>query len=67
MTAPKLHAIDSARPSSDSAPHASSVSPIAEIIAELKAGRMAILVDEEHRENEGDLVAAADAITPEWL
>ncbi|WJF90917.1 bifunctional 3,4-dihydroxy-2-butanone-4-phosphate synthase/GTP cyclohydrolase II [Paraburkholderia bonniea] len=38
-----------------------------EIIAELKAGRMVILVDEEDRENEGDLVIAADFITPEAI
>ena len=42
-----------------------SVSPVTEIIAELKAGRMVILVDEEDRENEGDLVLAADFVTPE--
>ena len=64
-TAPKLHAIDSARTSSGSARHSPSISAIPEIIAELKAGRMAILVDEEQRENEGDLVVAADAITPD--
>lgn len=38
-----------------------------EIIAELKAGRMVILVDEEDRENEGDLVIAADFVTPEAI
>jgi 3,4-dihydroxy 2-butanone 4-phosphate synthase/GTP cyclohydrolase II len=38
-----------------------------EIIAELKAGRMVILVDEEDRENEGDLVLAADFVTPEAI
>ena len=41
------------------------ISPIPEIIAELKAGRMVVLVDEEDRENEGDLVVAADFVTPE--
>src|SRR5574343_1271840 len=39
----------------------------AEIVAELKAGRMVILVDEEDRENEGDLVMAAEHITPEAI
>ena len=34
-----------------------------EIIAELRAGKMVILVDEEDRENEGDLVLAADHVT----
>ena len=38
-----------------------------EIVAELKAGRMVILVDEEDRENEGDLVLAADHITPDAI
>lgn len=40
------------------------VSPVEEIVAEMKAGRMVILVDEEDRENEGDLVLAADHVTP---
>ena len=44
-----------------------SVSSITEIIAEIKAGRMVILVDEEDRENEGDLVLAADFVTPEAI
>ena len=34
-----------------------------EIIADLRAGKMVILVDEEDRENEGDLVLAADHVT----
>jgi 3,4-dihydroxy 2-butanone 4-phosphate synthase/GTP cyclohydrolase II len=38
---------------------------IEEIIAELRAGKMVILVDEEDRENEGDLVLAADHVTAE--
>src|ERR1700749_616200 len=38
-----------------------------EIIAELKAGRMVILVDEGDRENEGDLVIAAEFVTPEAI
>jgi 3,4-dihydroxy 2-butanone 4-phosphate synthase/GTP cyclohydrolase II len=43
------------------------ISPIPELIAELAAGRMVILVDEEDRENEGDLVLAADHVTPEAI
>jgi 3,4-dihydroxy 2-butanone 4-phosphate synthase / GTP cyclohydrolase II len=38
---------------------------IPEALAELKAGHMIVLVDDERRENEGDLVCAAEAITPE--
>ena len=43
------------------------ISPIPELIADLAAGRMVILVDEEDRENEGDLVLAADHVTPEAI
>ena len=43
------------------------VSPIPEIIADMRAGKMVILVDEEDRENEGDLVLAADFVTPETI
>jgi len=43
------------------------ISPIEEIIAEIGAGRMVILVDEEERENEGDLVLAAEHVTPEAI
>jgi 3,4-dihydroxy 2-butanone 4-phosphate synthase/GTP cyclohydrolase II len=44
-----------------------SISTIPELVAELAAGRMVILVDEEDRENEGDLVLAADHVTPEAI
>ncbi len=43
------------------------VSPIHEIIEEIRAGRMVVLVDEEDRENEGDLVFAAEFVTPEKI
>ncbi|MGA0569304.1 bifunctional 3,4-dihydroxy-2-butanone-4-phosphate synthase/GTP cyclohydrolase II [Variovorax sp. VNK109] len=43
------------------------ISPVTEIVEEIRAGRMVILVDEEDRENEGDLVIAADHITPEAI
>jgi 3,4-dihydroxy 2-butanone 4-phosphate synthase/GTP cyclohydrolase II len=43
------------------------LSAIPEIIAEIKAGRMVVLVDEEDRENEGDLILAADCVTPEAI
>ena len=39
------------------------VAPVQDIVAELRAGRMVILVDEEDRENEGDLVLAADHVS----
>ncbi|MDK2123398.1 bifunctional 3,4-dihydroxy-2-butanone-4-phosphate synthase/GTP cyclohydrolase II [Parachitinimonas caeni] len=44
-----------------------SISPIQDIIADIKAGKMVILVDEEDRENEGDLVLAAEHVTPEAI
>ncbi|QJD98669.1 3,4-dihydroxy-2-butanone-4-phosphate synthase [Massilia forsythiae] len=43
------------------------ISPTQDIVDELRAGRMVILVDEEDRENEGDLVLAADFVTPEAI
>lgn len=43
------------------------ISPIPDLVAELAAGRMVILVDEEDRENEGDLVLAADHVSPEAI
>ncbi|HEX7439730.1 MAG TPA: 3,4-dihydroxy-2-butanone-4-phosphate synthase, partial [Caldimonas sp.] len=39
------------------------IAPIPELVAELAAGRMVILVDEEDRENEGDLVIAAEHVS----
>jgi 3,4-dihydroxy 2-butanone 4-phosphate synthase/GTP cyclohydrolase II len=42
-------------------------SPIPEILEELKSGRMIVLVDDEDRENEGDLVMAAERITSDAI
>ncbi len=42
-----------------------SFSTIEEALAELRAGRMLIVVDDEDRENEGDLIMAAEKVTPE--
>jgi len=44
-----------------------SISPVQDIVSELRAGRMVVLVDEEDRENEGDLVLAAEHVTPEAI
>jgi 3,4-dihydroxy 2-butanone 4-phosphate synthase/GTP cyclohydrolase II len=55
-----LRAIEAGEPSAHC-----TVSPIDEIIGEIKARRIAILVDEEDRENEGDLFCAADCVTAE--
>ena len=43
------------------------ISPVPELVADLAAGRMVILVDEEDRENEGDLVLAADHVSAESI
>ena len=40
---------------------------IEEAIEQIKSGHMVILVDDEDRENEGDLTIAADAVTPEAI
>ncbi len=40
---------------------------VEELIAEIAAGRMVVLVDDENRENEGDLVLAADKVTPDAI
>ena len=43
------------------------ISPVADIVADMAAGKIVILIDEEDRENEGDLVLAADHVTPEAI
>src|SRR5688572_27282375 len=46
---------------------AAAISPIVDIIAAVRAGEIVVLVDDEDRENEGDLVFAADYVTPEKI
>ena len=41
------------------------ITAVERAIAEIRAGRMVIMVDDEDRENEGDLAMAADMVTPE--
>lgn len=53
--------------SADSSLSAAPIASVEEIVADLRAGKMVILVDEEDRENEGDLVLAADHVTPEAI
>jgi 3,4-dihydroxy 2-butanone 4-phosphate synthase/GTP cyclohydrolase II len=43
------------------------ISPVEDIVADMKAGRIVILVDEEDRENEGDLVLASDHVSAEAI
>ena len=49
------------------APVGVTISPVADIVSEMRAGRMVVLIDEEDRENEGDLVLAADHVSPEAI
>lgn len=44
-----------------------SISPIVDIIADIKAGKMVVLVDDENRENEGDFVIAAEFATAKHI
>lgn len=44
-----------------------SLNTIEEIIADFKAGKMVILMDDEGRENEGDIIVAAEKVTPEII
>ena len=44
---------------------APALNSIEEILAELRAGRMVVIMDDEDRENEGDLIMAAERVTPE--
>ncbi|MEK8088163.1 3,4-dihydroxy-2-butanone-4-phosphate synthase [Thermithiobacillus plumbiphilus] len=43
------------------------ISPPEEILADIASGRMVVLMDDEDRENEGDLVMAAEFVTPEHI
>ena len=40
---------------------------IEDAIADIRAGKMVVVVDDEHRENEGDLLMAAEKVTPEHI
>jgi 3,4-dihydroxy 2-butanone 4-phosphate synthase / GTP cyclohydrolase II len=61
--------LNESKPSAESLRMSSAVpiSPVEDIVEDIRAGRMVILVDEEDRENEGDLVLAADHVTPEAI
>src|SRR4051812_28763876 len=41
--------------------------PIEDAVAAIRAGEMIIVVDDEDRENEGDLTIAAEKVTPETI
>ncbi len=54
-------------PSPSSLPAKSPIAPIPEIVEEIRNGRIVVLIDDEDRENEGDLIFAADFVTPEKI
>lgn len=45
----------------------SSLKRVESALAELRQGRMVVLLDDEHREHEGDIVLAAEKVTPEAI
>ena len=45
----------------------SALDTIESAIADIKAGKVIIVVDDENRENEGDFLAAAEAVTPDMI
>src|SRR5438105_8783459 len=47
--------------------HVERIRRVERAIAEIRAGRMVILVDDEDRENEGDLTMAAEKVTPDAI
>jgi len=54
-------------PEHENAPRTYPFAPVEEAIADLRAGKMVIVLDDEDRENEGDLFAVAETITPEQV
>jgi 3,4-dihydroxy 2-butanone 4-phosphate synthase/GTP cyclohydrolase II len=54
-------------PSPSSPPAKSPIASIPEIVEEIRNGRIVVLVDDEDRENEGDLIFAADFVTPDKI
>ncbi|NNK40498.1 MAG: bifunctional 3,4-dihydroxy-2-butanone-4-phosphate synthase/GTP cyclohydrolase II, partial [Winogradskyella sp.] len=44
-----------------------SLNTIEEAINDIRNGKVIIVVDDENRENEGDFIAAAEAVTPEMI
>ena len=54
-------------PASFGANAAIGISPISDIIKDMSQGKMIVLIDDEGRENEGDLILAADFVTSEHI
>lgn len=58
----KVHSLPTRAADGSSA--VSGIASVEEILAELRAGRMVLILDDEDRENEGDLIMAAECVTP---
>ncbi|HCR19631.1 MAG TPA: bifunctional 3,4-dihydroxy-2-butanone-4-phosphate synthase/GTP cyclohydrolase II, partial [Candidatus Latescibacteria bacterium] len=43
------------------------ISPIEDALDDIRSGKLVIVVDDEDRENEGDLITAAEMVTPETI
>lgn len=54
-------------PTSFRANSVNGISPITDIVKDMSQGKMIVLIDDEGRENEGDLILAADFVTPEHI
>jgi 3,4-dihydroxy 2-butanone 4-phosphate synthase / GTP cyclohydrolase II len=53
--------------STQPSPASVGISPVDDIVAQLRAGRIVVIADDEDRENEGDLLMAAEHATPEAI
>jgi len=54
-------------PQKDREGRSSPISPVSEVVEEIRRGRMIVLMDDEDRENEGDIVVAAEKVTVEQV
>jgi 3,4-dihydroxy 2-butanone 4-phosphate synthase/GTP cyclohydrolase II len=62
-----VRALDADHPESDGAPAGPASSQVRAALAELRRGRPVLVVDDEDREDEGDLIVAAEAMTTETM
>ena len=67
MSTTKTPTTESPATPGDAAPEPSPFATIEEALADVRAGRMVVVCDDEDRENEGDLTMAAQFVTPEAI
>jgi 3,4-dihydroxy 2-butanone 4-phosphate synthase / GTP cyclohydrolase II len=63
---PNVYSLPAAQPEIDR-PSMAGLSSVEAILEDMRAGRMVIILDDEDRENEGDLIMAAEHATPEMV